>query len=64
VGHSEESGEDAGELNDAFCAGRNAFSALQSGVETSYLSCSTCNPSVGVFRSAEDDGFEIGQITD
>jgi hypothetical protein len=63
VGHSEASGEDAGELIDAFCAGRNALNALKSGAEMFLISCSRCNPSM-VFRSAENDSFEIGQVTE
>ena len=35
MGHSEESGEDAGELSAAFSAGSNALGALKSGPETS-----------------------------
>ena len=46
MGHSEESGEDAGELNDAFRAGRNALNALKSGVEIVVINCRKCNPSM------------------
>ena len=63
MGHSEESGEDAGELNDAFCAGRNALGAPKSGREMS-SELLEVQSSHGVFRWAEEDGSEIGQMTD
>ena len=63
MGHSEESGEDAGELNDAFRAGRNALNALKSGVEIVLIRLQVRSWH-GVFPSAKDDSFEIGQMTD
>ena len=47
MGHSEESGEAAGELNDAFFAGRNALNVLKSVVEIALIRCCKCNPRMG-----------------
>ena len=60
MGHSEASGEDAGELNDAFCAGSNALSVILRGAQYPMLGLHFGQ----LIKTFPLQSFEIGQMTE